>query len=296
MMSYFTDSVLQAPTIGCMLISFIAALVGSFMVLQGKSLIGETLSHTSYPGVILALIIERCFFQIDDGALSTAILSLVGAAATSFLGLYSIRVLERRLHLAPDNALSWTLVVFFGAAMTLLSATQEEYPMLYNGLQAYLFGQAATMTSVHVHILTTIAVVMTLLVVIFFRMIRLHLFDPTFGHMLGLARKKLDALLFFMIVVAVVVGIRAVGVVLMSAMLIIPSISCRQFSNTLTTILVSASILGAISGFLGVVIAHEASSMTSSSVSLPTGPIIVLVAFLFFVCAVARKFIMARKA
>ena len=63
MINYFTDPVLKAPTIGSMLMCFIAAFVGTFSVLKKRSLVGEAISHASYPGVICSLLLGQMFFE-----------------------------------------------------------------------------------------------------------------------------------------------------------------------------------------------------------------------------------------
>ena len=67
---YFTDAVLRAPTIGCMLMCFSAALIGVVVVLRKQSLIGEALSHAAYPGVVLTFFSRQTSLltQVDAGA------------------------------------------------------------------------------------------------------------------------------------------------------------------------------------------------------------------------------------
>ncbi len=292
---YFQDSVLQAPTIGSMLMCLIAALIGTFVVLRAKSLIGETLSHACYPGVIIALLLEHYFFQ-DAGHEITILLSvLIGATISSLLGMYLIDLLEKRFAVKSDSALSFVLSAFFGIGITLLSALQQDHPALYKELQAYLFGQAATMRTIHVVIYACFAVVIIFFIVLFFRDIQAVLFDPVFSEVSGIKRKRVEMLLFCCLVASVVIGIRTCGIVLMSAMLIFPAVSARFFTHRLSTLLVLAGFFAVLSGFFGVVFSHEASlyfwkeqgpggGMGGKVVSFPTGPMIVLcAAVLFFI-------------
>lgn len=289
---YFTDSVLRAPTIGCMLICLIASVVGVFVVLQRKSLIGEALSHACYPGVIIALFIERLIFQGEDHEFAAMAFVLIGASCSSLLGIYFINFLEKRFRTPADSALSVTLSLFFGIGFTILSALQGGYPGLYKELQAYLFGQAATLRDIHVYVLGVLAFFVLATITIFFRSLKAVVFDPVFSEIIGLKKKALESLLFFMVVFAIVVGIRSVGVVLMSAMLIFPAATSQQFTKHLSTQLFVAALFGSLAGFLGVVSSHELSMLflTTGTLgkisSFPTGPMIVMVASLFFIFAI----------
>jgi len=107
--------------------------------------------------------------------------------------------------------------------------------------------------------------------------------DRDYAKSLGIGVKWVDLLVFFVVVMAVVIGIRSVGVVLMSAMLIAPAVVGRQFSNRLSRVFIIAGICGLVSGFLGNYLSLEISNILSrmypnERVGIPTGPMIVLVA------------------
>lgn len=283
---YFTDSVLRAPTIGCMLMCLTAALVGSFVVLRRKSLIGETLAHACYPGVIVALLLDYLLTHGEEYELISMLSIMIGAAISALLGMYTIHRLEKQYKVSGDAALSATLSMFFGVALLLLSALQQSYPTLYKELQAYLFGQVATMRDVHVAVYGALSSVVLVLIILYFREIQAVIFDPVFAELIGIKKNRIEALLFLMTVLAVVVGIRSCGVVLVSAMLIFPTVCARFFTDRLAPLLALAALFGICSGFFGVVLSHEASIFflekgQNQLLSFPTGPMIVVVAALF---------------
>src|SRR5258708_38808787 len=127
---YFTDMVLYAPTVGCMLMCATAALVGTFVVLRGKALLGETLSHAAYPGVIAALVIERLLFPQEEYELVSMLITLFGAALSCVLAMYAIELLEQRFRVSSDSALAIVLASFFGAGLCALSGLQNSMPAL----------------------------------------------------------------------------------------------------------------------------------------------------------------------
>lgn len=288
-MTYFFDPVLFAPMWGCMLMCLIASCIGVFVVLRRESLLGEALSHAAYPGVILALLLLKIFLPEETGYEITSLaVVFAGAFVSCFTGIYVIRFLQRK-RVPQDAALAFVLSTYFGLGILLLSLLQSDYPTLYREMQALLFGQAATMVTLHVVIYAVLAVISLLLIVLFIRPIQTTIFDPTFARTIGMSQKRADALLFFLIVFATVIGIRSVGVVLLSAMLIFPAATGRLFVKKLSSLLLVAAILGLFSGLLGVISSHELSRVfmvdQRRAVSFPTGPMIVMWASLFFVLA-----------
>ena len=157
MIHYFTDPVLAAPTIGSMLMCMIAAFVGTFCVLKERSLVGEALSHACYPGVICSLIFSKLCLD-PNNELGLLLSPLVGAAVTALLGMYLIHLLTSRCRVYPDSALCFILASFFGVALVLLSSLQTSYPTLYRELQGYLFGQAATQTTIHIQVYAALTI------------------------------------------------------------------------------------------------------------------------------------------
>src|SRR5690242_9410730 len=121
MSTYFTDLSLRAPTIGCMLMCFIAALIGTFVVQQRKSLIGETLSHACYPGVVLSLLLNRVLFD-GESDIKPLLMVLGGAFLASLCAIYFIQFLEKTNRVPSDSALTVTLSLFFGIGYLLVSA------------------------------------------------------------------------------------------------------------------------------------------------------------------------------
>lgn len=282
---HFTDPVLRAPTIGCMLMCLAAALVGVIVFLKKQSLLGESLSHAAYPGVIIGVFIAGASGVAEEAELPIALLILAGAFLSAFAGLWVIRLLEKHLAIRSDSALCFVLAAFFGIGLTLASRLQFSYSSLYRQVQVYFYGQAATMTDVHIAVYGVLVLAVIAVILLFYKEIQSIAFDTPYARSLGMNTQLVDSLVFILIVLAVVIGIRSVGVVLMSAMLIAPAAAARQYTDKLYKIFVLAGFFGIISGFLGnyfsVETAHWlAEKFPSSRVALPTGPMIVVIASL----------------
>jgi manganese/zinc/iron transport system permease protein len=136
-------------------------------------------------------------------------------------------------------------------------------------LQKFLFGMAATMLEEDVIAMATLGLIVFGLMLLFWKEFKLLSFNPEFGATLGFPIKTLDILLTAMIVTAIVIGLEAVGVVLMSAMIVAPAAAARQWTDRLHLMVLLAAIFGAVSGISGALL----SGMVRH---LPTGPTIVL--------------------
>lgn len=286
---YFTDPVLRAPTLASMLMCLAAGLVGVIVLLRKQALLGEALSHASYPGVIIGVIGAGIFLSSDVEA-GVSLFILAGAFLSALLGLWTIHFMEKKLKVRTDSALCFVLSSFFGIGLTLASEVQFSYTSLYKQVQVYLYGQAATMTDIHVLVYGLLAAFIIAMVILIHKELKVITFDRDFAKSIGMHVRAIDTLFFTIVVLAVVVGIRSVGVVLMSAMLIAPPATARQYTNKLSTMLLLAGTFGMLSGFLGNYFSVELTlywAMKNPHIRLafPTGPMIVVAAIFLFLIA-----------
>lgn len=270
-----------------------AALVGVIVFLKKQSLLGESLSHAAYPGVILGVIVAGAMDINESKELPIAMLVMGGALISSLIGMWAIGFLQNRMKVRSDSALCFILAAFFGIGLTLASQVQFVYSTLYRQAQVYLYGQAATMTDAHIWIYGVLTLLILIVIVLFYKEIRGIAFDPEYIRSIGVNKRLVDTTVFLLIVLAVVVGIRSVGVVLMSAMLIAPAAAARQYSDKLYRIFALSAFFGLLSGFLGNYLSVEVSQWLSMKypgerLALPTGPMIVVVASL--ICLLSLLF------
>ncbi len=225
--SFFTDPVLRAPMIGSILMCLAASLVGVCVFIRKRSLLGEALSHATYPGVTFAIVLSGIFSF--EGELSYLI--LIGGFVSALAGYWTINFLQTKLKVSPDAALCAILALFFGVGVTIASFAQQAYPALYRQIQAFLYGQAATMTDAHIVIYALLVLGILSMIGLFYKEILVLSFDKLYGSSLGISMKLIERLIFLLTVLAIVIGIRSVGVILMSAMLIAPATAARQFTH-----------------------------------------------------------------
>lgn len=261
----FSDYTLQTITLGTAVLGALCGMLGSFAVLRKQSLLGDAISHAALPGIALAFLITG---SKDSNTL------LIGALISGLVGTFWIRGIVKNTHLKSDTALGLILSLFFGFGMLLLTFIQKMPNANQAGLDKYLFGQAATLLTSDVWTMCVIAGLSLLVLLVFWKELKLMLFDADYTKSLGFNIKFLDVLITFFIVVSIVVGLQTVGVVLMSAMLLAPAAAARQWTNSLSVMVGLAAIFGATSGVLG-------TAISASANNLSTGPVIVLIAAVF---------------
>ena len=263
----FSDYTLRTITIGTATLVAICGMLGSFAVLRKQSLLGDAISHASLPGIAIAFLIT--------GTKDTNVL-LLGALVSGLIGAFWIRGIVKNTHLKTDTALGLILSVFFGFGMLLLTFIQKQPNANQSGLDKFLFGQAATLLIKDVWFMAIVTGICLIVLLLFWKEFKLLLFDADYAKTLGFNIKFIDALITSFIVLAIVLGLQTVGVVLMSAMLLAPAAAARQWTNSLSTMVILAAVFGLLAGVVG-------TGISASQSNLSTGPVIVLVAAVFVV-------------
>lgn len=269
----FSNYTSQTIALGTVIIGAVSGVLGSFAVLRKQSLLGDAISHAALPGIALVFLI----IGVKD-----PLMFLVGAIISGVIGTLWIVSIQRNTQLKSDTALGIILSVFFGFGIVLLTYIQKLPNANQAGLETYLFGQAATLLRKDVDLMMIIGSVSVLLIFVFWKELKLMTFDIQYAATMGFHTKALDLMLTSLIVIAIVLGLQAVGVVLMSALLIAPAAAARQWTNRLHVMVFLSALFGALSGLLGTAISASADKMA-------TGPVIVLVS----VVIVAISFVLA---
>ncbi len=280
---FFFDPILRGPTLGSMMMCLAASLVGVLMFLRKQSLVGEVLSHAAYPGVIFGVIVAGLLALDDNMELNITLLIMCGASLSALIGLWTVHLLEFKLKIRADSALCFVLSTFFGIGVVLASDVQFSYTSLYRQAQAYLYGQAATMTDIHIALYGILSLIVVVTIILFDKELQTIIFAPDYAKSLGINVNFINAIIFFLTVLAVIIGIRSVGVILMSAMFIAPAVAARQYTNRFHMMLILAAFFGLLSGYFGNYLSVLGTYQLSSSnmmtrLILPTGPMIVIVA------------------
>lgn len=257
--------------LGTAVIGLASGALGAFAYLRKRSLVSDVISHAALPGALLAFLLAVAF-GLDGRNLA---LLLLGALLVSGLAVAASGHVARASKIRVDTAMAIVLTVFFGAGMLLMRVISDgPYPGK-GGIQDYLFGNATVITRAD---LATIAVVAALslgMMVAFWKEFALRTFDPAHAALLGFGRRA-DALMSLALVLAVVIGVKAVGLVLMVALVVTPAAAARQWTRRLHTMVALSAAIGALCGGLGTYVSVNLGAV-------PPGPVVVLALFAVFV-------------
>lgn len=244
-----------------------AGVIGCFALLKKRSLAGDALAHASLPGVCLA------YLLLNDRNLPVL---LLGALCSGVLGIGVIAGLCRWTRIKEDAAIGVVLSVFYGLGVVLLSVIQQRSsggnPA---GLASFIQGRASGMLLEDVYLLAGLVFMALFTTVLCFKEFRLVSFDPGFASVQGWPTAWLDFAMMSLVVLVVVIGLPTVGVLLMAALLIIPPVSARFWTDRLGLMMLLAGLFGMASGMIG-------AAGTALKAELPTGPAIILTAVVFF--------------
>lgn len=269
-MSALFDPVLRAPLLGSMIMSFATSIVGVFLFLRRNALLGETLSHAAYPGVALGALLGSLLGAAQD----LTFFILGGAFIAAWMGLLLFRSLMRNPTISSDSASCFVLAGFFGIGTLLASFLQVPFPTAFRTIPNYLYGQVATMTDRHILLYALLASTLLTFLILFFKEIHLLLFDPQLARSLKGSARWVERGLSFFVALAVIMSIRSVGVVLLSAMLIAPAAAARQYTDRLSLVFLLSALFGTLSALWGSLLALHLSARFSAP--FPPGPLIVL--------------------
>lgn len=267
---------------GVTLLGASAGMIGCFAVLRRRALTGDALAHASLPGLCLAFLVV--------GDRSTPAM-LAGALVTGILGITIISALRQWTRIKEDAAIGIVLSVFFGAGIVLRQTILALPTGNKAGLNTYIFGNTASIQSEDVRWIAILSLLTLVVVSILYKEFKLIAFDPDFAKAQGWPVYRLDLLLMGLLAIAVVVGLPAVGVLMIAALLIIPPASARFWTSRLSWMLLLSALFGALSGIIGTFISAAPGS------SMPAGATIVLVAvglFLLSVCIAPQRGLLAR--
>ncbi len=274
--------------LGATVLGIAAAVIGSFAVLRKRSLVGDAVAHAALPGVCTAYFIvgERNFAAFLIGA------TVFGVLAAAFVSL-----VKNYTRIKEDAAIAMAIGGFFGLGIVLSRLIQNQPEGNRAGLDSFIFGKAASMVREDARLILFVAAGVLGVCALLAKEFKVLCFDREFASSQGWPTLLLDLLLMGLVCVCTVVGLPAVGVVLMVALLVIPPVAARFWTHKLGAMLTIAAVFGGLSGFLGTALSATLPSPAGTlSRGWPTGPLIVLVAaaiFLLSLLAAPRRGLLA---
>ncbi|WP_022819667.1 metal ABC transporter permease [Fusobacterium russii] len=257
---FLSSYTFKVVTIGCALLAMISAIIGNFAVLKRESLLGDGVAHASLAGVCMAFLLtgKKEMYILLLGAL---IVGLICVSLIHYIQLYS--------KIKFDSAIALILSSFFGLGLVLLTYLKKIPGAKKAGLNRFIFGQASTLVVKDIYFILTIGFILLFIVILFWKEIKISIFDKEYAKTLGIDSDKIRFLVSILIVMNIILGIQIAGVILITAMIVAPAVAARQWSNSLLIVVILSGIFGFLSGAFGAII-------STLDTSLPTGPLIVM--------------------
>ena len=275
-LEFFSNHTFRMVFLGTSVIGLVAGALGSFAYLRKQSLISDVISHAALPGTLLAFLAAVVVIETDGRNMLGLI---IGAVVVGTLAALFANEVARSSKIRIDTAMAVSLSVFFGVGMVLMRIISDgDFPGK-GGIQDYLFGNASVITRADLVTSISIGAVALLVMVLFWKEFALRTFDPDHATVLGFRGRIIDLLMFTTIVIAIVIGVKAVGLVLMVAFVVTPPAAARQWTRSLPSMVALSAVFGAIGSGLG-------AYLSIAIGRVPTGPLIVLVLFAIFVVSI----------
>lgn len=257
---------------GCVALGIAAGMIGPFMMLRRRALMADAVSHAALPGIAIAFLFSATY---GTGIKSLPLL-LAGAVISGLMGMGVVLLIQTTTKLKQDAALGIVLSVFYGLGISLLGVIQKMSTGSAAGLNNFIYGKTASMLASDAQLIGALAIVIIFLLSIFYKEFKLLCFDEGLGSALGFNMRALDVCLMALVVVVTVLGLQAVGLILMIALLIIPPASAKFWSRELPKLILVSALMGALSCAAGVII-------SALYPDAPPGAVIVLCGFSLFV-------------
>ena len=252
---------MQRALLVALIAGVVCALLSCWLVLVGWSLMGDAVSHSVLPGVVLAYVVGAPFAL---GAL------VFGLGAVALIG-----VVRGRGRIKEDAAIGVVFTTLFALGLVLVSVTPSQVDLGH-----IVFGN---LLGVSVGDLVQVAIVGAIVgaaLLLKRRDLTLFAFDPTHAHAIGLSPRRLGALLLGLLALTSVVALQAVGVVLVVALLVIPGATARLLTERFDRMLVIAPAISAVCAVGGVWASYFLDTASGPSIVVVLGAVFAL-AFLF---------------
>ncbi|WP_173934903.1 metal ABC transporter permease [Chelativorans sp. Marseille-P2723] len=256
---------------GAALLGVAAGSGGSFLFLRKRALVSDAVAHATLPGVGAAFIVMVALGGDGRNLLGL----LLGSAISASIGLLAVEWIVSRTRLAEDAAIGAVLSVFFGFGIVLLTVIQTLSRGYQAGLESFLLGSTAGMLFADAIVIATGGAATLALILIMCRPMTIVAFDPEFAAASGINVRRIDLAMMGLVMAVTVIGLKVVGLILIVAMLIIPPVTARLWTERAEHVLLFGGLFGGFSGYVG-------AAISASAPNLPTGPIVVLVAFSLF--------------
>ena len=242
---FFVRALLASTVVG-----LVCAVVGSYMVLRGLAFMGDALSHSAFPGVVIAYLLKGPFY--------------LGAAVAAVATSLAIGWVTRRGQLRGDTAIGVLFAGMFALGIFLFS----RIPNYVGDLFGFLFGEILGIGDTDLVALSVLALIVLATVAVLWKELLYATFDPLGAAAAGLPVVRLDYLFLALIALTIVISLQAVGIILVVAMLVTPAAVGQLVATSFTRLMAVAIAVGVLSPVVGLYLSYWLDAATGATIVL----------------------------
>lgn len=242
---FFNNGLIVATVAGAL-----CGLLGVFVVLRGMSYIGHGLSHAVFGGAAASAVMQLNYFV---GA------GIWGVASGVIIG----RIARRKL-IGADAAIGVVTTASFALGLALLN----RYGQAKKSIEAVLFGSVLGVETADIVAVSVVAVLTATIIFALYRHLLFATFDPEVAQTSGVKVAWIEALLMIMLSLTILVTMRVIGTLLISALLVIPASVARMTTNSFARMLWISPVVGAVSASLGMFLSYHFDTSASATIIL----------------------------
>lgn len=262
---------------GTIMLGIAGGVVGVFLLLRRRALLADAVSHAALPGVAAAFMVIMAM----GGNPRSLPLLMLGALISGLLGMGCVLTISRFTRLSQDAALGIVLSVFFGFGVALLGIIQRMRGAPAAGLNSFIYGRTASMIRADATLIGIAAIVVVFLSLLLFKEFRLFTFDPEFARGDGWPVHRLDILLMTLVVSVTIIGLQAVGIILVIAILVLPPASARFWTDRLSLLVLISAFIGGFGAYVGTATSAIVPRMPAGAVIVASQGVIFVFSMLF---------------
>lgn len=264
--------------LGTVLLGLSGGVVGALMVLRKRALVADVASHAALPGIGAAFLMME-WHRSGTGKWLPGL--LLGATVSAAAGLLVSQGLRRIRRIKEDAALGITLSLFFGLGVVLLTWIQSLPTGNAAGLNEFIFGKAAALVSHDIAWIAGASATALLIVAALHKEFGLLCFDAEYARAGGWPDGGLDLLLTALVVMIAVVGMQSVGLLLVVALMVLPTTAARFWTDRFGPLLWLSGALGGLSAAIGVALSALVPNFAAGAVIVLSGTLVFAASLLF---------------